>query len=240
MKRVTEWAHDAVRAVVRPGETVVDATAGNGHDTLFLANCVQPGGHVYGFDVQEEAVAKTRARLTEAGMEDVWLHLIHGGHEEMAVAVEGPVAAVMFNLGYLPGGDRSLTTGERSTLAALEQAVRLLRPGGVISVVCYRGHPGGAEEAEAVDGYAKGLEGVGVSVLGKEQSEDGPFLLVVTKGERAVEGPSGGMALGLSASIADSYRGPPFSSAPNGAQARRPGVYPGWLFGQSTPSSEGA
>ena len=191
MKRVTELAHEAVRAVVVPGDTVVDATVGNGHDTLFLAHCVQPGGKVYGFDVQEEALSAARGRLAAAEVGEAWLHLVHEGHEEMARIVEGPVAAVMFNLGYLPGGDHAVTTRPQTTRRALEQGMDLLRPGGVITVVCYRGHPGGVEESGVVRVWASALEGCAVEVIGREETVNGPFLVVVRRVDtaRADEGP---------------------------------------------------
>ncbi len=133
--------------MLQPGEVAVDATVGNGHDTLFLAQQVGAQGHVYGFDIQEEALARTRRRLEEAGLRDR-VTLLQMGHEHMAEAVpaawHGRIGAVMFNLGYLPGGsDRTCITRPQTTVPALEAALRLLRPGGVLTVVAYRGHPGG-------------------------------------------------------------------------------------------------
>ncbi|SHK04258.1 class I SAM-dependent methyltransferase [Rhodothermus profundi] len=159
-----EWttlAHRIVEAVLRPGEVAVDATVGNGHDTLFLAQRVGPEGHVYGFDVQAEALARTRARLEAAAVhERVTLFL--AGHEHMAEKIprawHGRLGAVMFNLGYLPGGtNRTCITRPETTLPALEAALYLLRPGGVLTLVAYRGHPGGAAEAEAVQQWATRL-----------------------------------------------------------------------------------
>jgi len=179
--RVTERAHEAVRAVVRPGDTVVDATVGNGHDALFLARLVGGSGLVIGFDVQNAALQATQERLARGGTGTGSLRLVSGSHEKMAEAVKGPVAAVMFNLGYLPGGDHALTTQSDSTVAALEQSLRLLRPGGVLSIVCYRGHPGGAEEAEAVCRWAQSKAGTVVEISGREESQSGPFLVLVKK-----------------------------------------------------------
>ncbi|NIP93869.1 MAG: class I SAM-dependent methyltransferase, partial [Akkermansiaceae bacterium] len=96
--RVTERAHEMVRVVVQPGETVIDATIGNGHDTLFLARCVGSGGLVIGFDVQKDALEATRRRLVEAGIEEERARLLLEGHQRLEAEVEGPVAAVMFNL----------------------------------------------------------------------------------------------------------------------------------------------
>lgn len=179
--RMTQRAHEAVRAVVRPGDLVVDATVGNGHDTLFLAQLVGSTGRVVGFDIQEEALGSARQRLAKAseGIGTVDLHLT--GHEKLAVHVPTGVAVVMFNLGYLPGGDHEFTTKLDSTQEALQSAWELLREGGLVSVVCYRGHPGGYAEAEAVVQTAEQLEGAEVLVQGKDETEDGPFLVLVRK-----------------------------------------------------------
>ncbi len=157
---LVQQAHAALSAILADGDTAIDATVGNGHDTLFLARAVGEGGTVYGFDIQEAALDTAWRRLQEAGLERR-VSLYHAGHEAMAVvlpaSVQGRVKVVMFNLGYLPGGDKQRTTGIATTLAALEQARSLLAPGGAISVLAYTGHPGGREEAEAVKTWAQGL-----------------------------------------------------------------------------------
>jgi 16S rRNA C1402 N4-methylase RsmH len=153
-------AHAALTDILADGDITVDATVGNGHDTLFLAAKVGPMGKVYGFDVQEQALDTAYKRLQAEGLEDR-VSLYHAGHEAMAVvlpgSVQGRVMGVMFNLGYLPGGDKGRTTAINTTLAALEQARSLLAPGGAISILAYTGHPGGREEAEAVKAWAGGL-----------------------------------------------------------------------------------
>ncbi|MFP6763154.1 MAG: FAD-dependent oxidoreductase, partial [Planctomycetaceae bacterium] len=110
--RLTEQAQTVIRASVDPGATVIDATAGNGHDTLFLAELVGPQGMVFAFDVQVQAIEQTRSRLEQAGVTNVTL--LNCSHADMTDAVPRPhhklVSAVMFNLGFLPGGDHSLTT----------------------------------------------------------------------------------------------------------------------------------
>jgi len=156
----TELAHDLVRRTLRPGETAVDATVGNGHDTEFLARRVGPAGRVIGFDVQARAIEATRRRLEGLGAAPRTA-LYEESHVRLAERAPDDVGAVMFNLGYLPGGDRQVTTERTGTLAALEAAWRKLRPGGVITVVCYPGHEHGAGEAAAVEEWAgsRGAEG---------------------------------------------------------------------------------
>ena len=136
--------------VVREGDVVIDATCGNGYDTLSLAKAVGEGGAVLAFDVQEAAISAAKARIESAGYGNRG-SFFHESHAGMAAhAAEGSVSAIMFNLGYLPGNDHSLSTGA-DTLAALEIGIGLIKSGGAISVICYPGHPGGALEAKAVE-----------------------------------------------------------------------------------------
>jgi hypothetical protein len=149
-------SHLFLRERVRPGNRVVDATCGNGHDTLLLAELVGPHGKVWGFDIQQESLVATATLLEAAGCRDR-VELVPAGHEQIAQYVSGPLDAVIFNLGYLPGGDKTRVTRPRETLAALAQGAELLAPGGRICIVLYTGHPGGGEEADAVDSWAAGL-----------------------------------------------------------------------------------
>lgn len=157
LSRPMTCTHDWISRVVSPGDAVVDATAGNGHDTVFLARLVGPSGQVHAFDVQEEAIRATRERLEKEGLltPSVRLHL--ASHDRLAELVGGPVKAIVFNLGYLPGGDKKTVTRTECTLAALEQAAALIAPNGLLSVMCYPGHEGGKEEAEAVEAFLSRL-----------------------------------------------------------------------------------
>jgi hypothetical protein len=116
---------------------------------------------VYAFDVQEAAVAATRHLMEEEELPPECWHVFHAGHESMlsAIPVEwhGKAGAVVFNLGYLPGGDKSLITVASSTIPAMRAALAILRPGGVLVAVLYTGHPGGSEEAAAVQEFAREL-----------------------------------------------------------------------------------
>jgi ubiquinone/menaquinone biosynthesis C-methylase UbiE len=157
-ERPTAQAHREVAAVLRPGEWAIDATAGNGYDTVFLAGLVGDSGRVLAFDVQAEAIAAARARVAAVGW-DGRVEFIHGSHAGLAGHVApARVAAVMFNLGYFPGGDHRVITRTADTLQALDAARRVLRPGGILTVVCYPGHPGGDEEAAAVAAWAAALD----------------------------------------------------------------------------------
>ena len=149
-------AHLFLRERVALGDRVVDATCGNGHDTLFLARLVGSLGKVWAFDVQEDALTKARTLIGDAGCLP-WVNLLQSGHERLAAHVDAPVQAVVFNLGYLPGSDKSRITRPETTLAALKQAEELLFPGGVIVVAVYTGHPGGDAEGTAVERWAASL-----------------------------------------------------------------------------------
>lgn len=150
---LTSLAQDAAAELLEPGTRAIDATMGNGHDTLFLARQVAPNGQVIAFDIQAQALQITHQRLVDQGLDGV-AELKLRSHDSMLEQVpqdwSGTVSAVMFNLGYLPGGDKALITHAATTLPALDQAMTLLREGGLLSLILYRGHSGAEPESEAV------------------------------------------------------------------------------------------
>jgi methylase of polypeptide subunit release factors len=153
---ITHVAHQAIRAHFqdRPLEYAVDATCGNGHDTVFLAGLTSK--RVWGFDVQSAAIEATQTKLATTGFEHV--ALIHAGHETMRQYIDQPVDCIMFNLGYLPRSDKTITTEADSSLLALKQATELLNSGGLISLLCYPGHEAGAIETHAVKSWLTTLD----------------------------------------------------------------------------------
>ena len=166
-------AAEALERAVNPGDAVVDATMGNGRDTLFLCGLVGPAGHVYAFDIQAEAVERTRERLGEAGMlERATLFCL--GHEHMAEQVKAPVAAVVFNLGWLPGGNHSVTTRWETTRQAVERALSLLKPLGVLVICVYPGHPEGERERQALAEWLSHLPPQRFNVLRHQFLNAGP------------------------------------------------------------------
>jgi SAM-dependent methyltransferase len=150
-------SHLLLHSFVRAGQYAIDATCGNGHDTLLLARLVGAGGHVWGFDIQEQALVETGRRLDEAELSNR-VTLLHSGHEELARQIAVPVQVVLFNLGYCPGGDRGIVTRPETTVSALEQALHLLAAGGIVVVTIYPGHDGGAEEQSSVERWAAQLD----------------------------------------------------------------------------------
>jgi len=173
-----------VKEALREGDLVIDATAGNGHDTAFLAECVGAGGRVIAFDIQAEAINQARRHVTECGfMDRVEFHI--ESHTKIAAHVSpGTVAVVMFNLGYLPGGDHAIATERQETLIAIDQAAMVLKPGGLLSIVCYPGHAAGTGEAQAVEDKVTSLTHDGWRVAAYKMCgtlRPAPFLLLACK-----------------------------------------------------------
>lgn len=180
--RPTELAHTILRDAIREGDRVVDATAGNGHDTVFLARCVGQTGQVIAYDIQAQAIASAQFAVARHGFSDrVRWH--QKSHATMAddLAPES-VRAIVFNLGYLPGDNHQLTTEAQETLKALSVATSILQPSGCLSILCYPGHEEGANEAQQVEAWTTQLERWRVAkyaMLGTKTPA--PFLLIAHK-----------------------------------------------------------
>ena len=177
------WAAELIDPALCPGARAVDATMGNGGDTLRLCRLVGDTGRVYAFDIQPEAVARTRQRLEGEGMLDR-AALFCAGHEHMAELVPEPVDAVVFNLGWLPGARHGVTTRVETTLRAVNAALALLKPEGLMTVCVYPGHEEGARELEALNAWASGLDPKRFDVMARHyvnQPNDPPRLIAVRK-----------------------------------------------------------
>jgi tRNA A58 N-methylase Trm61 len=182
--RPTELAHTILRGVICVGDTVVDATCGNGHDTVFLAECVGTNGKVIAYDIQAQAIASAQQAISDASYTDrVQWH--QKSHVTMADDLAAETAsAILFNLGYLPGDDHQVTTKADETLKALETACSLLKPNGTLSIVCYPGHDEGSCEAIQVETWISQLVTqrwriAKYAMLGTQRPA--PFLLLATK-----------------------------------------------------------
>lgn len=180
LKRVLPFTKSLLEGAVAPGDHAIDGTAGNGHDTLFLAELTGPSGKVYAFDIQEQAIAATAERVAAY----THVELVHDSHSKIAQYVKEPIAAAVFNLGYLPKGDHAIITKPDSTLAAITQCLDLLKEGGLVLIVIYSGHEGGSEERDAVMAYLQNLPQQAFDVLQYgfiNQQHSPPFLVAVEK-----------------------------------------------------------
>ncbi len=148
-ENVLEITHHFIEKAVREGDVVVDATMGNGHDTLFLSKIVKDSGKVYAFDIQEQALNSTKKLLEKEGATGNTT-LILSGHENMKEYVSEEVSAVMFNLGYLPGGDHSIGTVADTTIKAIGSAMELIKKNGVVTIGVYYGGDSGFDEKNKV------------------------------------------------------------------------------------------
>ncbi len=180
---VVKLAKIILEKYVFEGMTVVDATAGNGHDSAYFKEVIGPEGHLYCFDVQETALAATANRLEEAGLNHN-VTLVHDGHENLKDHVAQPVDMVMYNLGYLPKHDKTKTTLPHTTLESVNQAMDLIKVRGAVCIVAYPGHPEGAEEKAVLDQFVRTIDQKKFDVLKSEfinQINNPPVLYIIEK-----------------------------------------------------------
>ena len=153
--QVTEYCRHFMTLQVKPGDVCIDATVGNGHDTEYLARLVGDEGKVIGFDIQKDALDSAALQLGNL-LSRTELHL--ESHENMdKYAAEGTVSLIVFNFGYLPGGDHSVATRKETSIPAVKTGLQLLRKGGVMVLCVYSGGDSGFEERDAVLNFAAGL-----------------------------------------------------------------------------------
>ena len=167
---------------VTAGACVADFTCGNGHDTLWLSRAVGENGRVFAFDIQQQALDNTAALLAREGAPDN-VRLIADSHSNCALYIDRPLAAGMFNLGYLPGADKSVTTRRETTLPAVKAAIDLLCVGGMLLVAVYPGHPEGRAEGELLQEYFSTLprKAYTVCCMRMVNSPDSPFFFTIEK-----------------------------------------------------------
>ena len=165
--RLTEKVHQILTNHLQEGDQALDATAGNGYDTLFLAKQVGPSGKVIAIDIQDCAIRTTKEKLKSAGLIDR-VKLVTEDHAQalskLTASSRERISAITFNLGYLPGSDKSIRTRADSTEKALTASVQLLSPDGCLCVTVYQGHSGGTAEAETVEAFMRKSETLGHEV----------------------------------------------------------------------------
>lgn len=156
--QITEWCHHFIREHVNAGDLCIDATAGNGNDTLFLCELVGEHGKVLAFDIQEEAVINTKKRLAEHGVLEQAVVLLESHTNMSRYAETDSVSCIVFNFGYLPGGNHALATKKDTSIAAIHEGLRLLKKGGMMSLCIYSGGDSGFEERDAILAELKRLD----------------------------------------------------------------------------------
>lgn len=187
LERILPFSHSLLKKAVQPGDIVVDATIGNGNDTVFLADLVGETGIVYGFDIQKQAIESTLNRLELKNMAER-VQLFLAGHENIKTLVpednHGKITGAIFNLGYLPKGDHSIVTLPDTTIAAIEQLLDIMAIEGVIVIVVYHGHEGGQNERDALLEYVEELDQMRAHVLlyrFLNQKNNPPFIIAIEK-----------------------------------------------------------
>lgn len=155
--QITYWCHEIIRSQAPMGGFYIDATMGNGNDTLLLCQLAGETGSVLAFDIQEQALHATEELLQKHGY-GKRARLVQEGHEHMdqyATACSADV--ICFNFGYLPGGDHQIATMAQTSLTAVEKGLEILKHGGMMSLCIYSGGDTGFEEKERILQYLKGL-----------------------------------------------------------------------------------
>ncbi|WP_078544436.1 tRNA (mnm(5)s(2)U34)-methyltransferase [Litchfieldia alkalitelluris] len=187
LERILPYARKLLGLAVTSGDIVIDATVGNGHDTAFLASLVGENGHVYGFDIQNVAIINTEVKLMQENLLSQ-VTLLQKSHDQIKdyipIELQGKVAAAIFNLGYLPGGDKGIVTKPDSTIDAIEQLLEIMKPEGIIVLVIYHGHEEGAYERDELLKYVANIDQKVAHVLNYRfinQVNNPPFIIAIEK-----------------------------------------------------------
>ena len=181
LDRILPFTKYLLGKVVTKGDLVVDATCGNGNDTIFLSRLVGDEGHVFAFDIQKEAVDATNNKLKEAKIQNV--SLILDGHEQVLNYISREISGAIFNLGYLPGSDKTITTKGETTWKAIVDILSLLKVNGLIVLVIYHGHEAGKVERNYLEELIKTLDPATTTTLKYEflNKEHAPYILAIER-----------------------------------------------------------
>lgn len=184
LKTALHFSHQLLSECVQPDDVVIDATMGNGHDTVFLSQLVKETGHVYAFDIQEKALESTKKILEKQSIHNA--SLIKDGHQNVLTYLPDNtmIKAAIFNLGYLPRGDKQITTTSDTTISAISSLLTILVEGGRLVLVLYSGHKEGMNEKEDVLSFAETLPQDYYSVLTYQfinQQNNPPSVLCIEK-----------------------------------------------------------
>ncbi len=186
LKAIIPYTHHLLKTTINEGDIVVDATCGNGNDTLLLASLVGESGRVYAFDIQKQAITTTKALLDEHGQKQVtYIQDSHAKiNEYIPIEETGKIGGAIFNLGYLPRSDKHIITTSESTIPAIASLLNYLMKGRLVILVVYYGHDGGEDEKDAVLTFAKALDQKKFAVLNYQfinQKNNPPFIIAIQK-----------------------------------------------------------
>lgn len=177
MDKIINFSHKIIMETVTQNDITLDLTAGRGYDTLFLAKISK---FVYSFDIQIDAINDTKALTKKFDN----IRLIHDNHEKINDYLQDNIKAAIFNLGYLPRGNKEITTNKESTIKALKIVLKLLLPKGRCVLVIYPGHPNGNEEADAIERFLKTISQKQFEVLKYQfinQINKPPYLIAIER-----------------------------------------------------------
>lgn len=187
LTKTTSLAMELTLKYINEGDYAIDATCGNGHDTLCLAKAVGGQGDVLAIDLQRQALDATKKLMGEHGITHVCFAQTNFSqvkkYSDFAFPDRKP-SAIMFNLGYLPGGDKTLTTTADDSLTAVKAALELVQNGGIVTIVLYSGHDEGAREKQLILEYLKELSAKDFHVIYAQmynQKKNPPEVVWVTK-----------------------------------------------------------
>ena len=182
LERILEFSKTLLQKAAQLGDNVIDATCGNGNDTLFLANLVGGRGHVYAFDIQPEAIQATKNKLIASNIDNN-VTVINDGHENVTRYIQCKISAAIFNLGYLPGSDQTITTHANTTWKAITNILPLLKIGGIIILVIYHGHEAGKHERTELEHLITTLDSTTTQTLRYEflNKQSAPYIIAIEK-----------------------------------------------------------
>lgn len=179
MGSITDFSHKLLKESLNSNDVCLDLTLGNGNDAIFLSNICK---FVYGFDIQEIAIENSQKQFIQEGRNNY--KLIKDSHENFDMYIEGNFSGVIFNLGYLPGADKEITTNANTVLVTLKKVIKLINNKGIVIIVFYPGHESGKEEVEILGEYLKNLDQNKFDVIKYEfynYKNNSPFIIKVVK-----------------------------------------------------------
>lgn len=177
MEKVIDFAKTLIKNKTGDKKIAVDATCGRGNDTVFLARLFE---NVYAFDIQDEAIVSTITLINN----NPFVKVIKDSHSNICTYVHDKIDAVMYNLGYLPNGDKNKTTMTDTTISSIKDVLKLLNADGIITIVCYPGHSEGLKESIELEKFLRTLNQKEYDVIKYDfinQINNPPYLLAVRK-----------------------------------------------------------